>query len=98
MLKLSQVIADVNEFDSKEGCVTIEYSIRRTELRRIFKRLNKFPSKYGRWFAATCETCVGYHGKDYVHLTIEPFKWVPVNASNLLFISKDTKWKDNNTH
>lgn len=88
-MKLTAIQALVDEFDEKEGMVTIEFSTKRHKLRKLFKQLNKIPSKYGRWFAATCEACVGYHGKTSVHVSLTPFKWLPVRASNLLYISKD---------
>lgn len=88
-MKLAKIQELVTEFDESEGMVTIEFSIKRQKLRKLFKQLNKIPSKYGRWFATTCNTCVKYHGKTYVHVSLEPFKWLPLKASNLLYISKD---------
>jgi len=88
-MKLKKIQALVDEFDKAEGMVTIEFSVKRQALRKLFKQLNKIPSKYGRWFAATCATCVGYHGKTSVHVALEPFKWLPTQASNVLYISKD---------
>ena len=32
--------------------------------------------KYGDWVIIECETCVGYHGEGYVHVSIESHKAV----------------------
>lgn len=88
MIKLKKIQGMVDEFDKAEGSITIEFSVKWTDLRRVFKQLNKIPSKYGIWAATTCKTCEGYHGKGYVHVELHPFKWIPYKASNLLFLSK----------
>ena len=85
---LDECVADTKEFTAKKGMITLEFSIHQDSLDELFLELekDKYRSPIGRWFATTCDTCVGYHGEGYVHVAIEKDKWLPLKASNLLAI------------
>lgn len=90
---LKECQKDIEEFTKKNGNITLEFSIHKDKLDELFIALElpQYRSPIGRWFATTCETCVSYHGEGYVHVSIEPEKWLPLDASNLLKIQSEVK-------
>jgi len=65
------------EFDEKEGFVTCEVSAHKDdlcELERFIKDNTEI--KFGKWIFMECDTCVGYNGEGYVHVSIERFDTV----------------------
>lgn len=63
------------EFDEKEGFVTIEYSIHVSKLKEFEEILKQIESsKLGIWVLRQCDTCVEYHGEGFLHLSLE-FPW-----------------------
>lgn len=96
---LDECVTDTKLFTEKDGMITIEFSVHKDNLDELFQELEKpqYRSPLGRWFATTCETCIGYHGEGFTHVAIEPEKWLPINASNLLKIqTKNTSHKIKN--
>lgn len=82
--QLQSCIQDATEFTEKKGGVTVEFSTHIDKLDGVFEQLEKARSPIGRWYAATCETCVEYYGEGTVHVTLGIEQWIPFNASNLL--------------
>ena len=60
------------EFDEKEGFITCETSVHKddiSELEQFIKDNTKI--KFGKWVFMGCDTCVGYNGEGYVHVSID---------------------------
>ena len=76
----------MKHFDDEDGGYTYEFSIHIDDLKETFDMLNSFHSKCANWFATTCKTCEGYHGKGFVHIELEHDEWSESvsQASNLL--------------
>ena len=83
---INQFESSIKEFEEKEGTITIEFSIKKSNLKTYFEELNKMHCKIGNWFATTCDSCIKNHGKGYVHLELIQDKWDNhiSKASNLL--------------
>ena len=68
------ILAMSKEFDEKEGYITCEISIHKDKIPQLEEFLKDKPDmKFGKWIAIECDTCVGYHGEGYLHLSIERF-------------------------
>lgn len=75
------------EYEDKEGFVTIEYSVKRDDVKDIFIFIDS--QMYGAcWYAMECETCREHHGEEYVHLSIEKEDYVNEFCSNVIQKSK----------
>lgn len=76
----------ITEFEEKEGTITIEFSVKKSELKNYFEELDKLHSNIGNWFAFSCDTCVEQHGDGYVHLELVKDVWADsyIQSSNLL--------------
>lgn len=71
--EIKEVVIEMsNEFDEKDGCVTCEISIQKDKINVLEEFVKENTDiKHGKWIVMECETCVGYHGADYVHASIE---------------------------
>jgi len=68
------VVEMSKEFDEKEGWVTCEVSAHKDSLLELEQFiLDNTEIKFGNWVFMECETCVGYNGEGYVHVSIETF-------------------------
>lgn len=69
------LISDSLEFDERNGFVTCETSVHIDDV-EDFEYFVKLLTniKLGRWILMKCETCVKYHGKGYLHASIERFE------------------------
>ncbi len=83
----SDILTGYQEYEDMDGCVTIEFSVRRSNVKDIFEFIDSQP--FGAcWYAMECDTCVEYYGDEYVHLSIEDPKYVHEFCSNLIQQSK----------
>ena len=97
MLSLSLYVNDYiiemsKEFDQMKGVVTCEVSIHKNLLSKFENFVEQNTNiKLGRWVVIECETCVDYHGKGYLHASIEKFsKTSKKTASDNIMLIK--KW------
>lgn len=75
------------EYEDKEGLVTIEYSVKRNDIKDIFTFVDE--QMYGAcWYAMECDTCQSDYGLEYVHLSIEKEEYVNEFCSNVIQKSK----------
>lgn len=83
----------IKEFTEKGGTVTIEFSVHKSRLPKVFRKLKKYTPKTLAWTAHTCSTCEEYHGKGYVHVELHKIDcpYAGYNASNLLACTKKNK-------
>ena len=66
------IIAMSKEFDEHEGFITCEVSIHIDKLPQMVEFVKDMLSlTHGKWVAIECDTCVGYHGEGYIHVSIE---------------------------
>ncbi len=63
------------EYIEMDTHVTIEFAIKKCDIDEVFIFINDNTElhlpEFSFWMAYECETCQEYHGKDYVHLSIE---------------------------
>ena len=64
-----------NEWNEKNGKVTIEASVKLDNIPDILKYTEELTLINGKWVVFSCETCRGYQGEEYAHLEIQKDWW-----------------------
>lgn len=76
--ELKKEIIDLSkEYDQLKGFVTCEFGLNKNLIEEfdVFVKDNT-DIEHGKWVLIECDTCVSYHGEDYIHASIESFKTV----------------------
>jgi len=70
--ELKDLIIELNkEFDEKDGLVTCELAIHKSNLDTFEKLVNENKSQLGKWVINGCNACVAYHGYGFLHASLE---------------------------
>lgn len=66
------IIGMTEEFEREKGYITCEFSVHEDSVNDVITFVKEnITSTYGKWVVGICETCVGYHGENYRHISIE---------------------------
>ena len=68
---VSFIVNGTEEFLAKNQMVTIEMSVKESNLKEIFDFINILDTSDAVWIAMHCDTCEKQHSPEYVHLSIE---------------------------
>lgn len=85
----TEILGYCEEFINSDP-VTIEFSVHKHNLSKLFRKLKKFTPLNLVWTAHTCKACADYHGKGYVHVELHKVDcpYAGFKASNLLKITR----------
>jgi hypothetical protein len=77
----------VEEYDGKNGYVSIEMAIHKKDLDFFIEFSDKIKSKIGVWVAFKCEACEEYRGKNYIHVELKRKEYIR-DDEEYLYIQK----------